>query len=377
MSRMMNRLKSASLFTLLFASIVSVSIGARAADIDEAATPVEAVRTDSGIVLKAGKASFRLEDPAQGSEDRKIFDSLSESDKRDFLRNRTIFLSQAAKALSLMKYGFGIGVVVKDHVVYKMDQMRDAQATKALSSLPDGARLDALHASERDREERIAKQEQALKTTMRERSEDVVGGMLKNLDRTFWKQAALFSHANEVGVMFAGGVQLMGAVTGKFAIGGLIDFGVSIGYNRDTRSVAIQVFGDFERLTKTAVVAMVGAVGKAGLYISNQRPGGLEHHGTAFYPPSMPGFSMMTQDSFTTGFSSGGPLSFPPSPIGDMYTYTDTLDQHVFLRMTISPMVVGFVRVEFNHQIIVDSISKTVNQIQRLTGLRTCSAAFR
>ncbi len=164
--------------------------------------------------------------------------------------------------------------------------------------------------------------------------------------------------------MMAGGLQMMAAVPGKFAFGGLVDFGISIGYNRDTQAVAIQVFGDFEKLTVNSAVILLGPVGKSGLYIANQRPGGLDHKGTSFYPPMVPGFSTMTEDTFTTGVSTGGIFTIPPSPFGDAFTYTDKYDQRVLLRLTISPLVTGFVRVELARMLIAP-VSQAVTLFKR------------
>lgn len=67
--------------------------------------------------------------------------------------------------------------------------------------------------------------------------------------------------------------------------------------------------------------------------------------GSTFYPPAVPMFSSTSPELFVTGFSSS--LGFPPPPLGDLMTFTNKFERNSLIRVTVSPFVRGFVRLEF------------------------------
>ena len=80
-----------------------------------------------------------------------------------------------------------------------------------------------------------------------------------------------------------------------------------------------------------------------GIYFSNQDKD-LTAKGTSFYPPMVPGFSSTTDRSFMVGGSSG--LTWPPSPIGDILTYSNKLTQTGLIRISVSKLTKGFIRIQ-------------------------------
>jgi hypothetical protein len=66
--------------------------------------------------------------------------------------------------------------------------------------------------------------------------------------------------------------------------------------------------------------------------------------GSSFYPPAVPGFSTTSSEFFAAGFSSG--LGLPPPPLADLMTFTNKFERHVIVRVTVSPLVKGFVRMQ-------------------------------
>lgn len=82
--------------------------------------------------------------------------------------------------------------------------------------------------------------------------------------------------------------------------------------------------------------------------------------------------SSFTDRNFSSGMFSG--LTVPPSPISDIFTYTNRLDQKVMLRMTFSPLLKSFVNLEIG--LGLDSlkffVSLVVDFVQRLLGVRKC-----
>ena len=153
---------------------------------------------------------------------------------------------------------------------------------------------------------------------------------LNLLDAQLWTQASIVAHANEFGVLAAVGLQAEGGNSAGVGRGGLADIGISLGFNRDEKSIAIQIFNDREtfKSTEMPMVMIAGLVGKAGFYVANQGKN-LSAEGSSFYPPVAPAFSSSTNRSFMIGASSG--LTWPPSPLGDLLTYTNKLKQTIIV----------------------------------------------
>lgn len=181
--------------------------------------------------------------------------------------------------------------------------------------------------------------------TFDEKANLIISSILSSIDSQLWRQARIVAHANEFGIMVAAGIEAEGGARNKKGWGGLTDIGISLGYNRDEKAMAIQIFHGLEPFesTQMPVVFIAGLVAKAGLYVANQGHD-LTAVGSSFYPPMAPGFSSQTNRSFMAGFSSG--LTWPPSPIGDMLTYSNKLKQTVLFRLTLSPLTKGFIRVQ-------------------------------
>jgi hypothetical protein len=290
------------------------TIGATAQSLEEVTEyqipETSVVEIGGSLRIQVGNSVYELESAGESLE------QLPELERSQFFRNRTIFLESVAKGLQMIKYGLGMGAVVKDKAVYIARKMRSKPHL-----LPDGQR----------------------QLSIRERADEVILGMLRGLDAKLFESAPIVARANEFGVVLSGGVEALGGRREK-GWGGLIDLGVSIGFNRDSRALVIQVFRDVEAYQSSLMPALAlgGLVGKAGFYAVNQKLGQLTDQGTSFYPPIIPGFQMRSENFVMFGFSSG--LTWPPSPIGDILTYTNNLDHARLFRLTISPFTRGFVR---------------------------------
>ena len=370
------------LFILPFLVSAAVALPAHAQNEVEIEAPkAEAVQSSDRLEIKMASRVYTLEDPRPGSADRANFEQLSPEEQAVFIKNRGSFLTQAAKALQMLKYGFGIGSVVKERLKFTIRALKDESARIAMNDMDPLVRADVQSAREREMQKRAEETELRLQTTLKQRSETIIQGFLQGLDRKLWSQALLFAHSNEFGVMASGGLEILAGMDKK-GWGGLFDIGLSIGYNRDTRVLAIQVFRDFERFQSTTMKAVfvAGVLGKAGMYMSNQRPGEMARQGISFYPPMIPGYSSMTPSQFQTGISTG--LTWPPSPLGDLLTYTNTLDNKVLLRFTVSPMMKGFVRVETglglsSLRFFISPVEKAINSLRTLFfGSRLCGRVF-
>ncbi len=295
------------------------------------------------LEIQSGKRHYTLVTPA--APERAAYDSMGEPEKAAFHTNRKIFLTTLARGLRMIKYGLGVGVIGKDSIRYQIQAYRLRSLTNDLATVSRGLREDIMAAQESALDELEDGRRQNEGLAFRERSERVIQRLLEAADLNLWTQAPLFSRSNEFGVVFALGVELLGGHKEK-GWGGLIDLGISVGYNRDERAMVIQIFRDMEHFKSTSLPAvfLAGIMTKAGIYIANQSPGTLQHDGVSYYPPMAPAFSSITRDNFMAGLSSG--LTWPPSPIGDMLTYSDQLNQNMVLRVTASRLLPQFFHLE-------------------------------
>jgi hypothetical protein len=354
---------------------------AQSPDVEMDAPAATTTHENQELEIKVGLRVYKLQDPSAGSVERAHFEQLSAQERDVFIHNRAVFLSQAARALQVMKYGFGIGSLVKEKIKFGLRSWRDDRAMKSILELDTTGQKDALAARDRTLEQRALEAEELARLTLKSRSENMIQGFLTALDRKLWFQALLFAHSNEFGIMASAGVELL-AGTENRGRGGLFDIGISIGYNRDTRAIAIQVFRDIERFQSTTIQAVfvAGVLGKAGMYLSNQRPGEMARKGISFYPPMVPAYTAVMPSQFQTGISSG--LTWPPSPLGDLLTYTNSLDNKVLIRITVSPMLKGFVRIETGFgmdtfRFLISPVEKAINSLRtRVFGSRLCGPVF-
>lgn len=295
------------------------------------------------IVLKKNK--YLIEGPQEKDKIEFVQDSLSRKDLESFLKTRIDFLTQAAKALQALKWGFGVGVLVKNHFQFNSEKKQIDELLKYSNSMDSGARDDIRLAIEIEKPLFEQKWSDLKNKTFSEQSNEAISRVLNRLDNQLWDQANIVANANEFGVLAAIGVEAEGGVKNNKGWGGLTDLGISIGFNRDDKSIAIQIFHDLEpyKSTQMPMMFIAGLVTKAGFYIANQEKK-LTAKGTSFYPPMVPGFSSSTERSFMAGFSSG--LTWPPSPLGDMLTYSNKLSQTTLVRISISRLTKGFIRIQ-------------------------------
>lgn len=342
----------------------------------------EPLSAETPLVIEAKGELYQIQSPLAGSAESSIFFEMSYENQQEFLKKREQFLKQIAKALDALKMGFGIGVLTKDRFKYELDEMKFNSTARHFQDLPEGARADFARAQQEARILMIQKQSELAARTLRERSHEVIQSILRGLDRNLWQQAPLFAHSNEYGIVLSLGIALLGGIEKRGGWGGLFDIGISLGYNAETKSVVIQVFRDFERFESTAMKAvfMTGIIGKAGMYVTNQTEGRLQKNGSTFYPPVIPGYSSTTPESFASGLSSG--VTWPPSPLGDLLTYTNQLDNKTVLKVTISPTLKGFLRIQTGLKlsdlnVILMPFEKAINSVRALlmrNGL--CSQVF-
>lgn len=269
---------------------------------------------------------------------------MSLKEQQSFLEKRDLFLTLTAKSLSKLNWQLGPIVILKHKLAYNKFQSQKKKFIEEAYKYDDGSREDFLAALNRYELELEEKRLIQKSMTMRQYSEELTLLLLQALDLKLWQQAPLVAQANEFGVFLAGGPIAEGGNSEK-GYGGLTNLGVSVGFNLEQKAVALQLFSDLEKFKSTQMPAVfvIGLSFKLGFYLSNFS-GKLNSRGSTFYPPMIPGFTSSSPNSFATGFSSG--LTIPPSPLGDLLTYTNDLNQSVLMRLTISPLTRGFVRIK-------------------------------
>jgi len=181
------------------------------------------------------------------------------------------------------------------------------------------------------------------KVAFAERSQRVIQNILRSVDYKLWSQAPLLLASNEYGLSMSVGIQAETGVMHKGG-GGADELGLSLAYNKEKRAFVFEIFHNSENFDNTkAAVTVLGIVGKGGLVMS-RRSGAEKIKGTSFYPPVVPGFSTISPDYFAGGVSSS--LGFPPPPLADLMTYTNRFERNALIRITVSPIVKGFVRLQ-------------------------------
>ncbi|WP_413288677.1 hypothetical protein [Bdellovibrio sp. HCB337] len=241
--------------------------------------------------------------------------ALPSADQQRFKEIRVIFLTGAARVLRSSKFLLGAGSLVGDAFKFVKSKIRHP--------------LTALEPKEH--------------VGFNERSERAALAILKGIDYKLWYQAPLVIDSNEFGVSISVGVV---AETGilKKGVGGAEELGFSLAFSKSKKAFVFELFHNSEKFDNTkAAVSVIGIVGKAEMMMAH-RSGADTLKGSSFYPPAVPGHSAASADYFAAGASSS--FGLPPPPLADLLTFTNKFERRTWLRVVVSPVVKGFVRLE-------------------------------
>lgn len=250
------------------------------------------------------------------------FNHLGEEQKAKFHQTRLVFLSGIARILHKTQFVLGAGSVVGDGLSWIKVHAKRAVGVEAQAEAKE-------------------------KRTFRERSRLAVQGILQGIDYKLWSQAPLLIDSNEFGLSASVGVLAETGVLRKGG-GGAEELGLSFAYNKQSRAFVFEIFHNSEKFDNTkAAVSVIGVVGKLGLSMAHKDQGFETRtmRGSSFYPPAVPGFSSNGSDMFVAGASTS--LGLPPPPLADLLTFTNHYDRNALIRVTISPLVKGYVRIQF------------------------------
>jgi hypothetical protein len=165
----------------------------------------------------------------------------------------------------------------------------------------------------------------------------VTAQIIVSIDNQLWSQSQVVSASNEFGVALSIGLQAE-AGAGFKGIGGALELGINLGYNKDTEAAVFQIYRNLERFKSAPLKlsASIGLTGKMGVMISKTNQG-LEMQalqGDSYYPPG-PVYSQTMPSRFSGGLGSTI-IGVPPPPFDSLVSFVNKLDQKTWLRISIS-----------------------------------------
>lgn len=248
------------------------------------------------------------------------FESLSAERRQDFHKIRLAVLTNTARILNSTGFVYGAGSLVGDGFKFLK--------IKALSFVGKSSQATVVSRS------------------FAQRKQDAIQSLLEGIDYKLWYQAPLVIETNEFGFSGSMGIVVEGGMR-KSGWGGSQEIGFSLAYNKSSRAFIFEIFHQGERFLETPVATgLAGIILRGGVTIARKEVGQETrvHRGSGFYPPAVPGFSTKGQDFFSSGVSTS--LGLPPPPFADLLTYTNSFERRALIRVTISPLVKGFVRLQ-------------------------------
>lgn len=271
------------------------------------------------------------------------YEKMGAESKDKFNKMRIIFLENAAKALHKTQFALGAGSIVGDYL----------QFIKVKTMTVFGKKIDPV---------------EALPKTFRQRSEQGVQSILKSINYKLYTQAPLLIDANEFGLSLSVGIVGEAGFIKKGG-GGAEEIGLSLAYNKSQKAFVFELFHNSEKFNNSkSFVSVLGVVAKLGTSIG-ARDGTKVIKGSSFYPPMIPGFTSNSPNYFVTGFSSS--LGLPPAPLSDMLTFSNDFERTPLVRITVSPLVKGFVRIQVGplDNVVRVLVTRVVDSLSSITSL--------
>lgn len=300
------------------------------------AEPVTTDKTDYTIHIKTKSLQISLPLKPIAPNSLELYERLPVEVKHNFQRNRLFFLSSVVKVLNKIKYVPGIGSLVKEKILWVKD--RNSQAEPI---------------------------------SFKDRSNKFVIKFIQALDAKLAEKAPLIADGNEFSVFVAANISAEGGRGGK-GWGGLLDFGISFGFDKTNRAVVFQVFRNLEKFHNTVmpVVTNIGIGPRAGIIIRKTEPGNemTLFNGSSFYPPGAPVFTQGGSHHMTIG-TGMTLLGFPPPPFDLAITYSNTHNFKSWVYLSVSPITKGYIRFKlgFGEKIIAaitEPIKALLNRIK-------------
>lgn len=293
-----------------------------------------------------------LPEPAKSLEP---YNSMSMEQRRKFHQTRIAFLKGLARILHHSQWGLSAGILAQDALSYTFK--------KALRK-------------------EIPVQDKSLV----QRRHEFIQNLLTSVNHHLFYQAPLVASKNEFGISGSVGMIALTGVRDK-GFGGILEVGFSIGYNQDQKAFIFEFTMTPEKYHHSiAAATVIGVNGKLGPYLSSI-PQGKENatvRGSSFYPPMAPGFSSNSPSYAAFGLSSG--LGFPPPPLADFLTFSNTFEKYKVLRISVPRFIVtGIPRISVGEVGLLLAVTKggvmdgyqfLVKRFKSWRSPKTCDGVF-
>lgn len=259
-------------------------------------------------ILAAGGTLPKLENPLAS------YEGMPTVDQVKFRHARLAILRSLARFLHYAQPGITMGMITKDTLSYIIKKGLGKTVTKN-------------------------------EATLKERRYKSIQSLLNSVNNRLFYQAPLIIKRNEVSLFIRTGPIALTGVLNK-GVGGLIETGLSIGFNNDSKSLIFEFVVSPEKFHNTDFMASVAGLNfKGGVSVAYVEPGKERKNvkGRTYYPPGFPGFSSISQSQMEFGLSSG--VGFPPPPFADMLTFRNNFEKVKILRVSIPIFTLGFPRI--------------------------------
>lgn len=286
------------------------------------------------------------------------YESLDTLNKAQFHKSRMEVLQLAASLLNSTHLVYGFGSITKNTIQLLSNQLNRPTVssnpidTYAAHSLGIDVREQSIDQWLLEKQGwKDEKEKLAVKKSIRQRSHSIIHGVLLSLNKILWTQAPLAAKSQEFGVLLSLNA-IFGAGVGNKVFGRSAGLGISLGYNKVTKSIVFEIIQDTEKITKALpTIGLGGAIGKFGFYMTandHLSAPGKPMSSNILYPPVAPVFTSLGADRFVAGLNVS--LTLPPSPIADMYAWTAESKTTTILRVSVSPLLKGFVKLQINKE---------------------------
>lgn len=268
---------------------------------------------------------------------------MSDQYKHSFHINRSIYLTQAARLLTtaFITNTLGTGSVIANQTSWAWNTLKHysnyAAATPSNFQTPGDLAMafDQVRARDNSYGEAPARD----RSTFAQRRTAMVQHLLNGIDRQFWSNPYLTANSNEFAAyisvgptLFAGyerkektedGVKRPGK---KWGMGGSMDLGIMLGWNKSSSTAVIQVFTLTEKFkgTMTGFTANAAVVVKGGITLASLEKGQemKPETGKVSYPPMPPPISayyLKSPKRFAVG--ANPPFGLVPWPFDAILIY--------------------------------------------------------
>lgn len=331
------------------------------------------------------------------------YESLTEIEKQNFHHKRVLILQQIVHILNKTRFSFGIGRVVgKSFEFIKNTYTTSKNAIRSTLGLSTPLRdvhepilsdmisaddlfQDLVDYHNRTEIKRQEIKEDLLRATTQEKNRLIIESFIQAVDYKLWYQAPLFIAANEYSISGSLGLLIEGGFRDT-GYGGTEDIGVSLAFNDQQKAVIFEIYHLSDEFLKSDMaVAVVGLNMKVNfsMFKRNLQAPTKTLRGETYYPPAAPLSSGFGSDYYTFGISTS--LGLPPPPLADLLTYTNSTTRITWLRLGISPLHKGYVRLykgEYKNTYhilkkrFVDIYHKIGNKISSSSQAKLCQKLF-